>query len=69
VLDRHEDSVTRLLADVLRDGIGRSVFRADLEPAGDAPLILGLATAADPTDPERAITLVHRIVDLEENPT
>jgi len=69
VLTRHEDRVTRLLMDVLEDGMGRGVFRADLEPANDAPLIFGLAAAADPTNPERAITLIHRIVNPEESPT
>ncbi|MEZ5217723.1 MAG: TetR/AcrR family transcriptional regulator [Ilumatobacteraceae bacterium] len=69
VLTQHEGCVTALLVEVLRDGIGQGVFRTDLEPANDAPLILGLASAADPTNPERAITLVRRIVDPEENPT
>ncbi|MCB1004296.1 MAG: TetR/AcrR family transcriptional regulator, partial [Acidimicrobiales bacterium] len=69
VLARHEGRVTRLLVDVLQTGIGRGVFRADLEPASDAPLLLGLAAAADPTDPERALTLVHRIIKPEEKPT
>jgi AcrR family transcriptional regulator len=69
VLTRHEDRVTRLLADVLRDGVGRGVFRTDLEPESDAPLVLGLAAAADPNNPGRALTLVHRIVSPEENPT
>lgn len=69
VLTRHEDNVTRLLVDVLRDGMDRGVFSADLEPAADAPLILGLAAAADPAARGRAITLVHRIVDQQEKPT
>lgn len=68
VLARHEQRVTHLLAQILQDGMDRSVFRADLEPANDAPLILGLAAAADPTSPERATTLVHRIIYPMENP-
>lgn len=69
VLTQHEQRITDLLAEILSNGIDRGVFRPDLEPARDAALVLGLATAADPNDPERAITLIHRIVDQQENPT
>lgn len=69
VLARHEERVTTLLIAILRDGIACGVFRPDLEAADDAPLILGLAAAAGPTNSGRAVTLVHRIVDPEENPT
>lgn len=69
VLVRHEHRVTALLIDILHEGIDAGAFRGDLEPAVDAPLILGLAGSADPNKPERAITLVHRIVNLKENPT
>lgn len=63
VLAQHQDRILQVLEGVLRAGINDGVFRADIEPSGDAPLILGLATAADPAGPERALALVHRIVD------
>lgn len=71
VLSRHEARIHALLADTLASGISDGTFRNDLEPSADAPLILGLATAADPNNPERAMTLVHRLVDDQpkENPT
>lgn len=69
VLARHEHRVTRLLIDVLQTGIDQGVVRADLEPSRDAPLILGLASAADPADRGRAIALVHRIIDPQEHPS
>lgn len=62
VLARHEDRIAQLLTNVLQTGIDRGVFRTDIVPTTDAPLILGLA-AASPEQPERALTLVHRIVD------
>ena len=68
VLSRHEERVVRLLTDVLNEGVSRGVFGADLEPASDAPLILGLAAAANPANPGRAITLARRIVNPKENP-
>lgn len=67
ILARHEQRVTDLLADVLRHGIDRGDFAADVEPANDAPLILGLAAAANPANRERAITLVDRIVNPKEH--
>jgi AcrR family transcriptional regulator len=69
VLTRHEQRITDLLAEILSNGIGQGAFRPDLEPARDAALVLGLAAAADPDDAERAVTLIHRIVDQQENPT
>ncbi len=71
VLRRHEDRVVHVLADVLRTGIEGGVFRDDVEPSTDAPLILALAAAADPATTERVIALVHRLVDVDtqENPT
>lgn len=71
VLARHEDRVVQLLAGVLQAGIDDGAFRGDIDPSADAPLVLGLATAASPDDPERAITFVHRMVDPtpQEHPT
>lgn len=66
VLARHEERTVQLLETVLRAGIDIGVFRADLEPSTDAALILGLAAAADPHNPQRAIDLVHRMVDQTE---
>jgi len=70
VLARHEDRIVRVLVHVLKTGINAGVFRSDVEPSADAPLIVGLAAVADPTDPSRAVTLVHRMVDnnSEGNP-
>lgn len=71
VLRQHEDRIVQLLANVLRAGIQGGVFRSDIDPLADAPLVLGLASAADPSAPERALDLVHRLVDLtsQENTT
>ena len=64
ILTQHEDRVTHVLVNVLQTGISEGAFRTDLDPAVDAPLILGLANAAsDPAGPDRAIILVHRMVD------
>lgn len=63
VLAQHEDRILQVLEDVLTAGIRDGVFRADIGPSGDAPLILGLAAAAEPATTERAIALIHRIVD------
>ena len=70
VLARHEDRIVQLLANVLKTGIDDGVFRNDLDPSADAPLILGLAAAADPGNAARAIALVHQMVDPDpkENP-
>lgn len=71
VLARHEERVVRLVADVLEAGKIDGVFRRDIEPLTDAPLILGLGGAADPSSSERALELVHRLVDSnpQENTT
>lgn len=71
VLSRHEARIQQLLTDVLTAGIDDGIFRKDLAPSADAPLILGLAAAATRDNSERAMTLVHRLVDRhpEENPT
>ncbi|MEZ5237433.1 MAG: TetR/AcrR family transcriptional regulator [Microthrixaceae bacterium] len=69
VLAQHEARTTGIVVDILQTGIDRGIFRAGIEPSADAPLILGLASAGDPADPGRAITLVHRIVDPQENPS
>jgi AcrR family transcriptional regulator len=63
LLTAHEARVRGLLARVLADGIDAGVFSADLLPAEDAALLLGLAAAAEPGTSRRVITLVHRIVD------
>jgi AcrR family transcriptional regulator len=63
VLDRHESLIRRLLADTLTEGVGGGVFRREVSPVIDAPLILGLALAADPEHPDRAIDLAHRLVE------
>jgi AcrR family transcriptional regulator len=62
VLARHEAGIRRLLSEVLHAGVDHGSFRPDLDPDLDAPLILGLLTAADPDQPERALILVHRLV-------
>lgn len=71
VLNRHEGRIQHLLATVLAAGINEGLFRHDLEPSADAPLILGLIAGANPGNSERAVTLVHRVVDRqpEENTT
>jgi AcrR family transcriptional regulator len=63
VLAQHEDRMVCTVADVLADGIAAEVFRPDLDPAADAALVLGLAAAATTLTVERAIALVHRMVD------
>jgi AcrR family transcriptional regulator len=61
----HEQRTVELMADVLRSGHDHGVFAADVEPSTDAALLIGLASAADPLDPERAVALVHRMVDRD----
>lgn len=63
VLTEHEARVVRLLSDVLSRGIDDGSFRSDLDPDADPPLILGLLAAADTNGPERALTLVCRLVE------
>lgn len=65
VLDDHARRVERLAQEVLQAGVRSGAFRPDLEPSVDAPLVLGLAAAADPGCIERALVLVHRLVDPE----
>jgi len=61
VLAKHEARIHRLLAEVLRSGMDDGSFDNNLDPSADAPLILGLLTAADPGNPERAVQLVHHL--------
>lgn len=68
VLATHEDRIRQVLVDVLREGVSEGRLGSDVDPQRDAPRILGLA-AARPVDPERVITLVHRIVELQRDPT
>lgn len=63
VLTRHESRIRRLLTETLDAGVDSGAFRRDLAPDADAPLLLGLARAADPGDARRAIALAHRLVD------
>lgn len=63
VLAEHGSRVRRLLSEVLQRGVDDGSFRSDLVPQTDAPLIIGLLTSADPTHPERAVSLVHRLID------
>lgn len=66
VLTDHEARLHQVLADVLTAGVEADLFRSDLAPSTDAPLILGLVTAAANADrARRAIDLVHRIVDRQ----
>ena len=66
ILDAHEGRIRTLLADVLRAGVDDGSFRPDLAPDDDARLILGLLTAAQPADVERALTHVQRLVTSTE---
>ena len=69
VLGRHRARIEQLLSAVLTTGIDDGQFRDDLEPSADARLILGLAAAADPDNGERAIALVHQLVDPQPKET
>lgn len=62
VLTRHEANIIRLVSTTLRRGVDDGSFRRDLDPDADAPLILGLLVAADSNSPDRALTLIHRLV-------
>lgn len=63
VLDRHEDRMVQIIAGVLKAGIDAGMFRSDLDPRADASLILGLVTAGTSANVERAVALIHRMVD------
>jgi AcrR family transcriptional regulator len=63
VLSRHENLICRLLVETLAAGVDSGAFRRDMSPEADARMILGLVNAADPRDAQRAIALVHRLVD------
>lgn len=62
ILTRHRARACELLGDVLRLGVADGSFDSHVEPRSDAPLILGLLDATDPSEPERAASLVHRLV-------
>ena len=62
ILTRHQTRIVRLLERVLEEGMDSGVFRSELEPSVDAPLVLGLAAAADPRTTERAVALVRQVV-------
>lgn len=62
IVAQHQARARNLLAEVLQRGIVQGNFRSDVDPHVDAPLILGLLDAAAPNAAERAITLVHRLV-------
>lgn len=66
LLADHSKRIEDVLAGVLRRGVEEGSFRAELVPTTDAPLILGLLTAASPEDPERAVTLVHQLVSPDQ---
>lgn len=63
IVAQHEARSSDLLAKVLQNGIDRGSFRHDLRPETDAPLILGLLTAAKPSAAERAGSLVLQLVE------
>jgi AcrR family transcriptional regulator len=66
VLARHEARIEQLLVSILAEGRNDGTFRTDVDPTVDAALIIGLATAAHPDHLERAVGLVHRLVDPQE---
>lgn len=63
IVAQHQARASDLVAKVLQSGIDQGSFRHDLNPEADAPLILGLLAAAAPNAPERAISLVHQLVE------
>jgi AcrR family transcriptional regulator len=63
VLTRHESRIRRVLTETLEAGVDSGAFRRDLSPAADAPLLLGLARAADRGHAHHAVALAHRLVD------
>lgn len=66
IIAQHQARTCDLLSDVLQRGIDDGSFRHDLHPRADAPLILGLLAAADPSKSERAISLVHQLVESNQ---
>jgi AcrR family transcriptional regulator len=65
VIAQHHACACDLLSDVLWSGIDDGSFREDLRPPTDAPLLLGLFAAADPSESERAISLIHQLVESQ----
>lgn len=63
ILAQHEARAARLLSEVLRRGVDEGSFRTDVDPVADPRLILGLLAAGDPDEPQRAISLAHRLVE------
>lgn len=63
VLSSHEQRIADLTAGVLEAGIDEGRFHGELIPHVDAPLLLGLAAAADAGRVDRALTLIHQLVD------
>lgn len=63
IVAQHHTRTCALLVDVLQRGIDDNSFRSDLHPQDDAPLMLGLLAAANPSDPARAISLVHQLTE------
>ena len=63
VLTRHESRIRRVLTETLEAGVDSGAFRRDLSPAADAPLLLGLARAADRGHAHHAVALARRLVD------
>lgn len=58
----HARRVEELVADILRRGVQAGQFAADVEPAGDAALILGLAGRARPDQADRVRHLLAKIL-------
>ena len=63
VLSNHEQRIVELTASVLEAGIEEGRFRDELRPDVDAPLLLGLAAAAGTERADRALALIHQLVD------
>lgn len=62
VLDAHTSHIQGLMVEVLRRGVADGTFVQEVDPDTDAPLLLGLLAAADPSDPSRAVALATRII-------
>jgi len=63
IVAQHQAQANNVLREVLQRGRDDGTFSADIDPGADAPLILGLLAAADPSNLERAITIVHQLVE------